>query len=194
MCCTEGKQGMHIGKHISVQEPFILPARIPQDEQLCNVAASDLVLLQSSYSLFDLFTIRKFFLTMSFVAVTLEIIFSFKLLKNITKWNWLCIAAGLMLCWFSLGSLWTRERFIIWNKWDWSICPTAKKGVAFSPKLCRTIMLLLYCLVKCCVACLLFLMALTQLWKEISSNVTTFFQILGQNLSWCKSAELHWHY
>lgn len=82
MCCTEGKQGMHIGKHISVQEPFILLARIPQDEQLCNVAASDLVLLQSSYSLFDLFTIRKFFFTMSFVAVTLEIIFSFKLLQK----------------------------------------------------------------------------------------------------------------
>lgn len=80
MCSTEGKQGMHTGKHISV--PFILPARIPQDEQFCRVAASDLVLLQSSYKLFDPFTTRKFILTMSFVAVTLEIIFSFKLLQK----------------------------------------------------------------------------------------------------------------
>lgn len=75
-----------------------------------------------------------------------------------------------------------------------SVCPTA-----FSPELCKAITLhgfeYLCCVVKyCSVACLLFLMALTQLWKEISSNVTTFFQILGQNLSWCKSAELHRHY
>lgn len=47
-----------------------------------NVAASDLILLQSSYDLFDLFATRKLFLTMSLIAVTLEIIFCFIFLQK----------------------------------------------------------------------------------------------------------------
>lgn len=47
-----------------------------------NVAASDLILLQSSYNLFELFATRKLFLTVSFIAVTLEIIFCFILLQK----------------------------------------------------------------------------------------------------------------